>query len=128
MPIYHGRCHCGTLTLRYSTASEPASIRPRACDCSYCTLQGALYVSDPSGWLELASGAHKYRQGEERADFLSCPRCAVLLAVVYAGRGAVNARCLECFGDFGRPMVVSPAKLKAEEKLERWQAHWTPLS
>lgn len=114
--------------MRYTTASEPASIQPRACDCSYCTRQGAIYVSDPSGLLEMDEGAHKYRQGEERADFLSCPRCSVLLAVVYADRGAVNARCLERFAELGAPQVVSPQKLSAVEKLARWQASWTPLS
>ena len=127
MPIYHGRCHCGTLTLRYNTASEPASIQPRACDCSYCTRQGGMYVSDPAGTLEVDAGCHQYRQGDERADFLSCPRCGVLLAVVFEDRGAVNARCLERFEELGPAQVVSPLKLSAEEKLARWQANWTPL-
>lgn len=127
MPTYDGRCHCGTVTLRYTTASEPASIQPRACDCSYCTRQGAMYVSDPSGSLQIDEGCQSYRQGEERADFLSCPGCGVLLAVIYEDRGAVNARCLERFGELGAPQVVSPQKLSAAEKLARWQANWTPL-
>lgn len=128
MPTYHGRCHCGSLTLRFTTVSEPASIQPRACDCSYCTRQGAMYISDPQGTLEIAGPAHKYRQGDERADFLSCPQCGILLGVVYAGRGAVNVRCLESFDEFGPPQTVSPQKLNAEEKLARWQVNWTPLS
>lgn len=127
MPTYEGRCHCGTMTLRYSTAFEPASIQPRACDCSYCTRQGAMYVSDPSGSLKVDDGAQRYRQGEERADFLSCPRCAVLLAVVFEDRGAVNARCLERFGELGPSQAVSPQRLSAVERLARWKAHWTPL-
>ena len=87
-----------------------------------------MYVSDPKGTLEMAGAPHKYRQGDERADFLSCPRCCVLLAVVHEGCGAVNVRCLERFEEFGAPAVVSPQKLSAEEKLARWQANWTPLS
>lgn len=128
MIIYAGRCHCGALTLRYSTASEPSSVAPRACDCSYCTRQGAMYVSDPEGSLSLDPGSVVYRQGGERAEFLSCGRCGVFLAVVFEGRGAVNVRCLDRFSEFGTPVTVSPQLLSAEEKLTRWQANWTPIT
>ena len=124
---YYGRCHCGSLTLRYTTALEPSQVSPRACDCSYCIRQGAMYVSDPQGRLELDEGGHRYRQGEQRADFVSCSTCAVLLAVVFEKRGAVNVRCLERFAEFGVPQVVSPQSLSPDQRLQRWEANWTPL-
>lgn len=129
MPTYTGGCHCGSLSLCYTTGQEAADVRPRACDCSFCTRHAASYVSDPSGRLELNCGEHlqRYRQGEERADFLICGRCGVLLAVTHENLGAVNARCLDQFGGFGQPQAVSPQKLSAEEKLARWRANWTPL-
>lgn len=86
-----------------------------------------MYVSDPAGSLSLAGEPRIYRQGEERAEFLSCERCGVLLAVVHQQRGAVNVRCLERFAEFGSPVAVSPQQLSADEKVARWLANWTPL-
>lgn len=103
---------------------------PRACDCSFCTRHGASYVSDPTGQLELEwkEPPVRYRQGDERADFLICGRCGVLLAVTYESIGAVNARCLDEYASFKAAQVVSPQKLGPQEKLARWQANWTPLA
>lgn len=87
-----------------------------------------MYVSDPAGSLSVTGERQVYRQGEERAEFLSCGHCGVLIAVVYEDRGAVNVRCLERFGEFAQPVGVSPQKLSAEEKVARWRANWTPLA
>ncbi len=39
-------------------------------------------------------------------------------------RGAVNARLLEAFPLLEKPVPVSPKKLGAEEKTERWGSLW----
>lgn len=130
MPTYSGACHCGALSVRYTTSQATQAIRPRACDCGFCTRHGASYVSDPDGRLELDCGKSvvRYRQGEERADFLICGNCGVLVGVTFENLGAVNARCLKDFENFGPSQIVSPQKLNAQEKLNRWRANWTPLA
>src|SRR5688572_33172462 len=97
-----GSCHCGNLSISFFTNLRPADVRPRRCDCSFCTKHDAQYVSDPAGRLRIdvkeSDALAKYRQGSGTADFLVCRNCGVLVGVVWErdGRisGAVNARCL----------------------------------
>jgi hypothetical protein len=129
-----GGCHCGRLTLAFETAQAPATLVPRACDCSFCRKHGAAWVSDPAGTLAIAAremdGWGEYRQGSERARFLLCHDCGVLVAVVFAqdGRvfGAVNAVCLEPADTLDAALPASPQRLSPGEKTTRWRQLWTP--
>jgi hypothetical protein len=129
-----GGCHCGQLRVAFSTGLDPAQINPRACDCSFCRKHGAAYISDPTGQLVITladpPALHRYRQGSHTAEFLICDRCGVLVAVLvdHDARlyGAVNARCLDAFVDFGPAVPASPQQLAASEKLARWLRLWVP--
>ncbi|NYE29656.1 hypothetical protein HDE78_002622 [Rhodanobacter sp. K2T2] len=129
-----GGCHCGQLHLSFSTALDPASIVPRACDCSFCEKHGAAYVSDPAGQLSvtaLSSDAlRRYRQGSNTADFLLCAQCGVLIAVVFENDArlyaTVNARCLAQPTGFGMTTPASPQWLGPGEKVARWSQLWIP--
>ena len=129
-----GGCHCGNIRLAYSTHVEPSAIEPRACDCSFCQKHGAAYISDPAGALVIAAAdpraLHRYRQGSNTAEFLICDRCGVVAAVLVDHHarlyGAVNARCLDAFADFGPAVPASPQQLAASEKLARWLRLWVP--
>lgn len=104
---------------------------PRVCDCGFCRKHGAAWVSDPEGHLHIqaqnAEDLRRYRQGSETADMLFCAHCGVLMAVVFAHAdglfGAVNAGCLEDAA-LAPPVVVSPQRLSAVEKTERWRRLW----
>lgn len=104
---------------------------PRACDCSFCRKHGASWVSDPEGSLRIEAHAaddlRRYRQGSETADMLFCAHCGVLMAVVFAHAdglfGALNAGCLDDAA-LAAPVVVSPQRLSAAEKSERWRRLW----
>jgi len=130
--VLRGSCHCGQLGLELSTAMELSGFSPRACDCSFCQMHGAAYVSGPAGRLsvfENEPGALRiYRQGSKRAQFLICVNCGVLVAVVMeeAGRlyGAANAACLDGREAFAASVPVSPQKLGPDEKVSRWQQAW----
>ncbi|MFD2453727.1 GFA family protein [Ideonella paludis] len=130
----HGACHCGRLQLRFDTTLEPGGIRPRACDCSFCTKHGAAYISDPQGRLRLevaeAAALHHYTQGSGLANFVLCQHCGVLMGVVFEHGeqvlGAVNARCLAEHAALGPAQTASPQTLSAAEKQQRWAALWTP--
>jgi hypothetical protein len=133
MTTFHGSCHCGWLSIEFSTARNPADFVPRACDCSFCRKHGAAYVSDPAGRLSISAredSLRKYRQGSDTADFLLCGRCGVLAAVIFehAGRlhGAVNIGCLDENHVFGTRVPASPQTLSAEAKVSRWLELWIP--
>ena len=129
-----GSCHCGRVSVEFSTVQELAALHPRACDCSFCCKHGAAWISDPAGALSIsargAASLREYRQGSEAARFLLCSHCGVLVAVIYAqdGRihGAVNAGCLDGEPGLGDSVSASPQRLSAEEKISRWLQVWVP--
>ena len=131
---FRGGCHCGQLRATFSTALDPASIIPRACDCSFCQKHGAAYVSDPAGQLCIAmqssDALRRYRQGSNTAEFLLCDRCGVLVAIVFEHNariyGAVNARSLEGPTGFASVVPASPQLLAPGEKVARWSQLWVP--
>jgi hypothetical protein len=132
--VFRGGCHCGQLRVAFSTELDPASIIPRACDCSFCQKHGAAYVSDPAGQLSVmmksSDALHRYQQGSNTAEFLLCDRCGVLVAVVFVHNariyGAVNARSLEGPTGFGSAVPASPQLLASGEKIARWSQLWVP--
>lgn len=129
-----GGCHCARVRIEFGTATDPADLHPRACDCAFCSKHGASYLSDPHGSLHIDVKGHdalsEYRQGSESARFLLCRHCGVLVAVVFddgtGSFGAVNSRCIDGDVAFGSPQTVSPQRLTGEEKRRRWAQLWTP--
>ncbi|KRA40049.1 hypothetical protein [Pseudoxanthomonas sp. Root630] len=127
-----GGCHCGAITLAFSTALVPADTAPRACDCSFCRAHGAAWVSDADA--QLLIHAHRperlrrYRQGSLAAQFLLCGECGVLVAVVFEDSGrtyaAVNTGCLEERDAFASTASASPQRLSPGDKLARWRQLW----
>ena len=131
---FRGGCHCGQLRVAFSTALDPASIIPRACDCSFCQKHGAAYASDPAGQLSVimqsSDALRRYQQGSNTAEFLLCDRRGVLVAVVFEHNarmyGAVNTRSLEEPTGFGSAVQASPQSLAPGEKIARWSQLWVP--
>lgn len=129
-----GGCHCGSVRLVYTTALAPADTQPRACDCSFCRMHGAAYVSDPAGTLRIVvadpTAVLSYRQGSEAALFRLCARCGVLVAVTYEQDdrlyAAVNAGCLDDRDAFAAAVDASPQLLSREQKIGRWTQLWVP--
>ena len=132
--LHEGGCHCGSLRWEFATAKAIAEMQPRACDCDYCTRHRAAWVSDPAARLRIHAGAaqlQRYRQGSGQAEFLLCRVCGVLVAVIARGDdgrllGAVNRNAFDQRGAFVAETAVSPRRLAAQAKLERWSQLWTP--
>jgi hypothetical protein len=132
--VLQGSCHCGALNVVFETTLDPRETNPRACDCSFCTKHAAAYVSDSSGNLSIAAktvaAMRIYRQGSNNAQFLTCSRCGVLVAVIFpfdaSVFGAVNVRCLAAADEFGETIAASPQQLSADEKIGRWRQMWVP--
>lgn len=83
---FAARCHCGALTLAFTTRRAPAELPLRECQCSFCRKHGVRTVADPEGFAEIrasdASALARYRFGLGTADYLVCARCGVYLAAV----------------------------------------------
>lgn len=130
----HGSCHCGCVKVEFSTCQVPATINPRACDCSFCQKHGAAYVSDPAGKLRLtianSHAVRTYHQGSGAAEFQLCGGCGVLVAVTFEHDGhtygAVNATCLDMDVVLGAAVSASPQLLSPEAKVARWVQAWVP--
>lgn len=125
-----GGCHCGNVAVRVELTGDPASYEPRSCDCDFCRMHGAAYISDPRGRLRIRIKEEnhfgRYRQGAEKADMLLCASCGVLVGACYQETdqlfGVVNVRILS--GEFGTPVNASPKRLGPEEKTQRWKKIW----
>jgi len=132
MHTVSGGCHCGNIGVTLRLPRPPNKYQPRACDCDFCSRYDAAYVSDAQGSLAIeiedASAVENFTQGDQLAQFMICRKCAVLIGAHFrvAGRlyAAVNARVADASVDFGEPLVVSPKKLSAPEKQQRWQSLW----
>jgi hypothetical protein len=134
MQALSGGCHCGNIRLDLQLTHAPADYQPRACDCDFCRMHGAAYVSDAAGTLQLRirdpDAAGRYRQGSGRAELVLCRTCGVLIGAVCAIEeqlyGTVNARALDAYAQFGAAQTVSPRTLNESDKVRRWQQLWFP--
>jgi hypothetical protein len=89
-------------------------------------------VSDPTGsvliGIEDPRELVTYRQGSRSADFLLCRNCGVLVAILHKNDerlyATINARAIDAATCFGEEQSVSPKKMSAAEKAERWRALW----
>ena len=132
VPTLRGRCHCGGVEAAFATQRDPATLHPRACDCSYCRKHGAAWLSDAEGELLVTAAAdanlREYRQGSGNARFLLCGDCGVLVAVVFADGngllGAMNAGCLVDGTPLGDATRASPQALAADDRIARWRKLW----
>lgn len=130
---FSGGCYCGNITIIFKTKTDAATLSPRECDCSFCRRNGAKWISDPKGRIDIAvmneAALSLFEQGGNLARFWICQRCGTTTAVTAElnGKlhGAVNANCLEGADKFADSQVVSPKTLSDFEKRIRWEENWT---
>jgi hypothetical protein len=135
MAIHEGGCHCGAISMTYSSAVPAAEHVLRACQCSFCRRHGSIAVSDAQGAVEIRIGdeakASRYRFGLGTADYIVCRDCGVYVAAVMTEGGKswsvaiVNA--LDDRAHFTGP--VEPVDFSAEDgddRKARRRARWTP--
>jgi hypothetical protein len=127
-----GGCYCGNITLRLDLSQRADRLTPRACDCDFCTMNGAAWVSDPDAALEIEiqneAAVTLFEQGSETARFWLCQRCGVVTAVTCdiegVRKGAVNARVMLERDSFAPTEPASPKQLDTDTKLARWDKLW----
>lgn len=128
-----GTCHCGNLSFELRTDIAPESIRPRACDCSFCRMHGARNWSDPKGTAVIRVSderhLHRYRFALRTADFYICRICGAYLGAVLTDEGrtwsTLNLRLspLSVGGD-----GVSYGGEDEAARVERRKRVWTPTA
>ena len=70
-----GACHCGAVRFTVELPAEPRAAR---CDCSICSMKGAVAVGAPLAALEIIDGADKltcYRFNTGVAKHWFCSLC-----------------------------------------------------
>jgi hypothetical protein len=95
--MYPGACHCGAVRFRVDAIPEELT----TCDCSLCSMRGALMCKVPELALTVLEGQELltlYEWNTRRAKHYFCGRCGIY--VFHRKRAApdhfgVNVRCLE---------------------------------
>ncbi|WP_413702158.1 hypothetical protein ACLKMH_12110 [Psychromonas sp. KJ10-10] len=125
-----GKCTCGQTKVKISLPETLDKFSPRACDCDFCVSRNISYLSHPEGELEIESAfpLKILKQGSNQASFITCSSCKSVIASSLQLEdklvGALNSPLLSDFSLLQNPTIVSPKKLKAQEKVERWQKLW----
>ena len=125
-----GNCSCNNISLSWQNFD--LSLVPRKCDCDYCRVRDAAYVSKSGTAVELtirkADMYNVTRHGSKQADFHECTFCRDVVMVTAAIQGnlygALNVNCLHGRERFVEPVVVDFSGQAPHEKLERWMANW----
>lgn len=79
MTTYAGRCHCGAV--RFEVDIEGEIDHVRVCDCSICSMRGALNFRVPKANLRLLTpweNLSLYQWGSRTAKDYFCPTCGIL--------------------------------------------------
>ena len=128
-------CYCGNIAAVVTLTNELSEYTPRACDCDFCIKNGAAYISDPEGSIELKIDRPEevtlYRQGDNLVELLICKNCGVLVAVTWSDNGTViggiNSTTLVNRSNLPSSQVASPKLLSSSQKIERWKEIWFPV-
>ena len=131
---YTGTCHCGAIRGTLFSEKSAADLPLRACQCRFCTRQGAITISDPAGraTFEIERPALNPYQFETRSGTsLLCARCGTYAGVIIEDEGrawsALNVRGLampEFAGRTGEPVVYDGEN--QAQRIARRKARWTP--
>jgi hypothetical protein len=132
---YDGRCHCGAVTLAFTTHQPLAELPLRECQCGFCRKHGARTTADPEGFAEIrvsdSKSLARYRFGLATADYLVCARCGVYLAALMeeGGKGyaVLNVNAFQdrtAFSGQATPMVYDHEN-EAQRRARRRKL-WTP--
>ena len=131
--IYFGQCHCGQAKLTIKLPKPLLEYQSRACDCDFCTSRNISYLSDPDSQIEIISDIPllQSQQGSNQATFLSCNQCHSVLAVALIEKdmslGTINVNLIQTSEPLQAPVIVSPQRLSASERKQRWKTLWGQL-
>lgn len=103
-PVYHAACHCGAV--RFSVRLTDGLRTARRCNCSYCSMRGAVAVTANLHDLQVLEGKEAltlYQFNTGQAKHYFCSRCGIY--TFHQRRSApqeygVNVACIEGISPF----------------------------
>ena len=107
---FEAACHCGTVRFRVHLDGGLASAR--RCDCSYCTMRGAVAVSAPLDGLTFLQGEDAltlYQFNTRTARHFFCSTCGVYTHHQRRSNPdqfGVNLACLAGVSPFDLPEIL----------------------
>lgn len=136
MTEHKGGCHCGNITVTFTTAKDPAEIVPRACQCSFCRKHATRALSDNAGHihLQIKDGGQlgRYRFGLKLGDYVFCKSCGVYVSAYMEDGDKAWANVMaNAMDDRGAWAPAEPIDYGVEDeagKRERRRHKWTPAS
>lgn len=130
--IIKASCHCGNIGLELHTNRKHAEITPRNCQCTYCRMHGASWISDPEGEARLRikdkDTASFYTFGTKTAHMVSCKTCGVLMAAIceFEGQNRAVLNSTAMIGEVFAPYVLTNFDGETvESRLARREKNWT---
>lgn len=134
MTDHAGSCHCGRITMTFSTGIVPEDFVARADQCGFCQRHCAMAIADPAGSLVVrlpVDAPMPYRFGLGITDFHVCDRCGVWVAATWRDGerlyGVVNVPALDERARFATaPVAVDFDDEDVAAREARRRANWTP--
>lgn len=129
-----GKCKCGEIEFTVKLPEHLGKYSPRSCDCDFCISRNISYLSHPKGKLNIKSfsSLEIQKQGSNQADFITCTNCKSVIAVsVLLNKrliGSLNSTLLLDSELLKEPTIVSPKLFTPQEKLDRWELLWLPIT
>ena len=76
--IHNASCHCGAV--KFTVDIPDGMVSARRCDCSFCTMRGAVAVSTTLDGLKIVEGAENltlYQFNTRAAEHYFCKTCGI---------------------------------------------------
>lgn len=113
-PEYQGACHCGAV--RFTTRLQGGLASARRCDCSFCSMRGAVAVTAAPGSFRITRGQdaltlYQFNTGTARHHF--CRHCGIYTHHARRSRPGeigVNLACLDGQTPFLPEVLVSDGR------------------
>jgi hypothetical protein len=136
MTDHKGGCHCGNISVTFTTDKDPADIVPRACQCSFCRKHTTRALSDNAGHIHLAvkDGGQlgRYRFGLKVGEYVFCKTCGVYVSAYMEDGDKSWANVMaSAMTDHEAWAPAEPIHYGGEDesgKRERRRHSWTPAS
>jgi hypothetical protein len=116
-----GACHCGTV--RFRVRLKNGLHDARRCNCSYCSMRGAVAVTAELSGIEITSGQEAltlYQFNTHQAKHYFCSRCGIYTH--HQRRSTpnelgINAACLEGISPFDfREVPVNEGRIHPKDR------------
>jgi len=135
LTIIEGSCHCGNINYCFEVDKPLSHLSVRACTCSFCIKQGAIYTSDPEGKLRInikeAENIKKYQFASRLTAFIFCQVCGVMPLSVIETDGnifaVINIRTSNVNLDEVSVQTVDFGEEFVGESLKRRASRWIPV-